>query len=62
MTSWPSVPTDLVNAGAEWMDEACVVDNGPISSRNPGDIPVSNERMIQEFTEGHKSPNGPPVF
>ena len=52
MTSWPSVKTDLINAGAEWVDEACVVDNGLVSSRNPNDIPVFNERMIEEFAEG----------
>ena len=52
ITSWPSVKTDLVNAGAEWVDEACVVDNGLVSSRNPGDIPVFNEKMLEEFAEG----------
>lgn len=52
MTSWPSVKTDLINAGAEWVDEAVVVDNGLISSRNPGDIPAFNERMIEEFAQG----------
>jgi protease I len=58
MTSWPSVRTDLMNAGAEWVDEACVVDNGLISSRNPGDIPVFNGRMIEEFAEGRHSAAG----
>jgi protease I len=52
MTSWPSVKTDLVNAGADWVDEAVVVDNGIISSRNPGDIPAFNQKMIEEFAEG----------
>jgi len=55
MTSWPSVKTDLINAGAEWVDEAVVVDNGIISSRNPDDIPVFNQKMIEEFAEGSHS-------
>ncbi|MEP6946174.1 MAG: type 1 glutamine amidotransferase domain-containing protein [Acidobacteriota bacterium] len=52
MTSWPSVKTDLINAGANWVDEEVVVDNGLISSRNPGDIPAFNKKMIEEFSEG----------
>jgi len=52
MTSWPSLRTDLENAGAEWVDEDCVVDNGLVTSRKPGDIPVFNKRMIEEFAEG----------
>jgi protease I len=52
MTSWPSVKTDLVNAGAQWVDEEVVVDNGLVSSRKPDDIPAFNKRMIEEFTEG----------
>jgi len=52
ITSWPSVKTDLINAGAEWVDEECVVDNGLVSSRNPGDIPAFNKKMLEEFAEG----------
>jgi protease I len=52
ITSWPSVRTDLVNAGAEWVDEAAVVDQGLVSSRKPADIPQFNARMIEEFAEG----------
>ena len=52
MTSWPSLRTDLENAGAEWVDEECVVDNGLVTSRNPGDIPAFNKKMIEEFGEG----------
>jgi len=52
MTSWPSVKTDLINAGANWVDEEVVVDNGLVSSRNPGDIPAFNQKMIEEFAEG----------
>lgn len=55
ITSWPSLKTDLINAGAEWVDEECVVDNGLVSSRNPDDIPAFNKEMIEEFAEGkHK--------
>jgi protease I len=52
ITSWPSIKTDLINAGAEWVDEEVVVDNGLVSSRKPDDIPAFNEKMIEEFTEG----------
>ncbi|CAN5487708.1 type 1 glutamine amidotransferase domain-containing protein [soil metagenome] len=52
MTSWPSVKTDLINAGAVWVDQEVVVDNGLISSRNPEDIPAFNKKMIEEFAEG----------
>ena len=50
MTSWPSLQTDLRNAGAIWVDEAVVVDQGLITSRNPDDIPKFNEQMIKEFS------------
>ncbi|HXW03895.1 MAG TPA: type 1 glutamine amidotransferase domain-containing protein [Vicinamibacterales bacterium] len=57
MTSWPSLATDLRNAGAEWVDEACVVDNGLVTSRKPDDIPAFNRKMIEEFAEGrHDAP------
>jgi protease I len=52
MTSWPSVKTDLINAGANWVDEAVVVDRGIVSSRKPDDIPAFNRKMIEEFAEG----------
>lgn len=52
ITSWPSVKTDLINAGAEWVDEEVVVDNGLVSSRKPADIPAFNQKMIEEFAEG----------
>ena len=55
ITSWPSVKTDLINAGANWVDEECVVDNGLVSSRNPGDIPAFNQKMLEEFAEGNHS-------
>jgi protease I len=52
MTSYPSIRTDLINAGAEWMDATVVVDQGLVTSRKPGDIPAFNEKMIEEFAEG----------
>lgn len=52
ITSWPSLKTDLINAGAEWVDEEVVVDNGLVSSRKPADLPAFNEKMIEEFAEG----------
>ena len=52
MTSWPSIKTDLINAGAKWVDEPVVTDNGLVTSRKPDDIPAFNEKMIEEFAEG----------
>src|SRR5689334_20281601 len=52
VTSWPSLQTDLRNAGAEWVDEEVVVDNGLVTSRKPDDIPAFNRKMIEEFGEG----------
>ena len=52
MTSWPSLRTDLINAGAKWVDQEVVVDNGLVSSRKPADIPAFNRKMIEEITEG----------
>lgn len=52
MTSWPSLKTDLKNAGANWVDEEVVVDNGLVTSRKPDDIPAFNRKVIEEFKEG----------
>lgn len=52
MTSWPSLATDLRNAGASWVDSECVVDNGLVTSRKPEDIPAFNRKMIEEIAEG----------
>ena len=52
LTSWPSVKTDLVNAGANWVDQEVVVDNGLVTSRKPDDIPAFNQKMLEEFAEG----------
>jgi protease I len=52
VTSWPSLQTDLRNAGAQWVDETVVVDQGLVTSRKPDDIPAFNDKMIEEFAEG----------
>lgn len=49
MTSWPSLEVDLRNAGAEWVDEEVVVDQGLITSRKPDDLPAFCAKMIEEF-------------
>jgi protease I len=52
MTSYPSIRTDLKNAGARWVDREVVTDNGIVTSRKPADIPAFNKKMIEEFAEG----------
>ena len=52
MTSWPSLQTDLRNAGATWVDEQVVTDHGLVTSRKPDDIPAFCGKMIEEFCEG----------
>ena len=52
MTSYPSIRTDLENAGAEWTDQEVVTDHGLVTSRNPDDLPAFNRKMIEEFAEG----------
>jgi len=52
MTSWPSVKTDLENAGAEWVDEECVCDEGLVTSRKPDDLDAFCKKAIEEFAEG----------
>jgi protease I len=52
MTSWPSLRTDLSNAGAIWSDEPVVVDKGFVTSRMPDDLPYFNAKMIEEIAEG----------
>ncbi|HXT00205.1 MAG TPA: type 1 glutamine amidotransferase domain-containing protein [Elusimicrobiota bacterium] len=49
LTSWPSLKTDLKNAGANWVDQEVVADRGLITSRKPADLPAFNEKMIEEF-------------
>ncbi|HUH94410.1 MAG TPA: type 1 glutamine amidotransferase domain-containing protein [Casimicrobiaceae bacterium] len=55
LTSWPSLKTDLRNAGAHWADEPVVVDRNLVTSRKPDDIPAFNDRMIREFADGTPS-------
>jgi protease I len=52
ITSWPSLQTDIRNAGGNWVDEEVVVDEGLTSSRNPDDLPAFTEKIIEEFCEG----------
>jgi protease I len=52
VTSFPSIKTDLTNAGARWVDQPVVVDRGLVTSRRPSDIPRFNETMIKEFAKG----------
>jgi protease I len=56
VTSYPSLKTDLRNAGAEWVDEAVVVDQGLVTSRTPRDLPAFNAKMLEEFAEGVHEP------
>jgi protease I len=58
MTSYPSIQMDLKNAGAKWVDQEVVTDNGLVTSRKPADIPAFNKKMIEEFAEGTHAPQG----
>jgi protease I len=61
ITSWPAIKTDVRNAGATWVDQDVVVDNGLVTSRKPDDIPAFNEKMIEEFGEGRHAVTRQPV-
>ena len=52
MTSYPSIRTDLENAGATWLDKPVVVDQGLVTSRHPGDLEAFIEKMLEEIHEG----------
>ena len=52
LTSWPSLQTDIRNAGGTWIDEEVVVDAGLVTSRGPDDLPAFNAKMIEELAEG----------
>lgn len=62
LTSYPSIKTDLKNAGADWVDEPVVTDSGVVTSRKPDDIPAFNQKMIEEFAEGHHDHHRGSVF
>ncbi|MGH7890089.1 MAG: DJ-1/PfpI family protein, partial [Thermodesulfobacteriota bacterium] len=51
---YDSIKQDLKNAGADWVDEEVVVDNGLVTSRKPEDIPAFNRKMIEEFVKGRQ--------
>jgi protease I len=55
ITSWPSLRTDIRNAGGNWVDEEVVVDEGLVSSRNPDDLPGFCAKIVEEFAEGRHS-------
>jgi protease I len=52
VTSWPSLQTDIRNAGGDWVDREVVTDMGLVTSRKPDDIPAFNAKMLEEFAEG----------
>ena len=52
VTSWPTLQTDIRNAGGNWVDEEVVVDKGIVTSRKPDDIPAFNEKMLKVFAQG----------
>ncbi len=52
VTSFFSIKTDLINAGAHWVDKECVCDQGLVTSHNPDDLPAFNKKMIEEISEG----------
>jgi protease I len=52
VTSYPSIRSDLVNAGASWIDREVVVDHGLVTSRKPDDLAAFNRKMVEEFAEG----------
>lgn len=52
VTSWPSLQTDIRNAGGDWVDREVVTDEGLVTSRRPDDIPAFNRKMVEEFAEG----------
>lgn len=58
MTSYPSLKTDMINAGVEWEDKEVVVDNGLVTSRSPKDLEAFNKKMIEELSEGKHGTTG----
>lgn len=62
LTSYELIKTDLKNAGANWVDEEVVTDNGLVTSRTPDDLAAFNRKMIEEFSEGHHEHHRESVF
>ncbi len=64
LTSWPSLATDIRNAGGTWVDEEVHTDQGLVTSRKPDDLPAFNRKMVEEFVEGRhgrRAPSGKPA-
>ena len=61
VTSWPSLQTDIRNAGGKWVDEEVVVDNGLVTSRKPDDLPAFNSKLVEELAEGKHEAQKPSV-
>jgi protease I len=59
LTSWPSLKTDIKNAGGNWLDKEVVTDSGIVTSRKPDDIPAFNREMISLFAAGTSSGRKP---
>jgi protease I len=53
VTSWPSLQTDLKNAGAKWVDREVVEDDGLVTSRKPDDLPAFNKKIVERFSQAH---------
>ena len=58
LTSYPSIKTDLMNAGAHWQDKEVVVDNGLVTSRSPKDLEAFNKKLVEEISEGKHATTG----
>jgi protease I len=58
LTSYPSIKTDLINAGALWQDKEVVVDNGLVTSRSPKDLEAFNKKVLEELSEGKHATTG----
>jgi protease I len=56
MTSYPSIKTDIINAGANWVDQEVVVENGFVTSRSPKDLEAFNKKLVEEIKEGMHQP------
>ena len=62
VTSWPSIKTDLINAGANWVDHESVTDGNLVTSRKPDDIPAFNQAMIELFSRSEPAPELEPAL